>query len=188
MIYASFWKRWLATFIDALIMVVPGLILGRLIPVIGGVLFGLFYKPIFESSSLSATPGKALVGLVVLTESGQRLNPKQAMSRYGLAFLSGLMLGIGYLMALFTAKRQTFHDMAVGTVVIYREAPEVNYLQVWWSQVKSVFGAVSDALPSASSETSQATREIESLFKLFQAGALTEEEYREKKAKILERF
>ena len=144
MTYAGFFRRFAATMIDAVILTVPSLFIGgsvAMIPVsIGlGLVLGLLYKPVFESSVMSATPGKALLGIIVIGEDGQTLSYKQAVIRYFCSYLSSVIMGIGYLMQPFTSKRQTLHDMLSEAVVIRKETPDLNYFVVWRDQLKILF-------------------------------------------------
>lgn len=143
MTYTGFWRRWLAYVIDGLILAIPGLLAGGAFRHIGvsvgmNVLLGLFYYPIFESSIMCATPGKALLGMMVLNEQGERITFKAAAIRYFLRYLSALICYIGYLMQPFTGKRQTLHDMISETVVVDRESTDLNYFTVWKDQFKEV--------------------------------------------------
>lgn len=140
--YAGFWRRYVALVIDALILILPSMLLGWLVPVAGSFVVALLYKPVFESSPLQGTPGKALMGLMVLSENGGRLNFKQALIRYAVSIISGLILLVGYLMNLFTAKRQTLHDMVAGTIVVKQEPPDVNYFHIWLEEVKAIFNGL----------------------------------------------
>jgi uncharacterized RDD family membrane protein YckC len=202
MVYTGFWRRFVATLLDALIMLIPACILGTLIPYAGGLVLGLLYKPVFEASPLKGTPGKAMMGMIVVSEAGDRLTLKQAYVRYFCSILSGFVLGIGYLMNLFTAKRQTLHDMIAETVVISQEAPDLNYFQVWLAEVKVLFNRlagdskdVSNAASNVSSYSSSATTQtadvskvIDDLHKLYQSGALSEAEYTAKKEELLKKI
>ena len=142
--YAGFWRRVGASFIDGIILMLPGLILSgivRSVPLsLGtGFILGFLYRPIFESSALAGTPGKALLGMVVVNENGEPITFKQACIRFFCSYLSILTAYIGYLMQPFTARRQTLHDMIAETVVIRRESsPDINYFKVWKTQFKSV--------------------------------------------------
>ncbi len=143
--YTGFLRRMAALFIDSLILWIPSLLLGtglQSIPSsIGlGLVLGILYYSIFESSAMCSTPGKALMNIVVVSESGDRLTFKAAIIRYLCRYISSAILGIGYLMQLFTSKRQTLHDMLAEAVVIDREVPDVNYFTVWKDQFKAVIG------------------------------------------------
>lgn len=200
MVYSGFWRRFVASFLDGLIMLIPAWILGMLLPYVGGVILGLVYKPVFEASALKGTPGKAMMGMVVLSESGDRLTLKQAYIRYFCSILSGLVLCIGYLMNLFTAKRQTLHDMIAESVVINQEPPDLNYFQVWKSEMKVLFNrlsgdatTVSNAASSVSSssisaQSADVSKAIEDLHRLYQSGALSQAEYDAKKQELLSKI
>lgn len=143
MVYAGFWRRYIASFIDGLILLVPSAILGGLgsfsIAFGANVFIGIIYKPVFESSALMGTPGKALMGLVVVSEDGHGpISFKSAIIRYFSAMLSAVILYIGYLMQPFTSKRQTLHDMIAETLVLKKETPDLNYFIVWRDQIKSI--------------------------------------------------
>ena len=81
---------------------------------------GLLYYPLFEASRFQATPGKRLLDLMVTTESGVRINLEMAYGRTIAKLASLAILGIGYLMPLFTARRQALHDLWSGCLVIRR--------------------------------------------------------------------
>jgi uncharacterized RDD family membrane protein YckC len=143
--YAGFWRRFAASIIDGIVMMIPGFIAGIVFSGTGvsaviGFVLGFLYKPFFESSILLGTPGKALMNIAVQTEAGQQITFKQAAIRFFTSYLSGLIAGIGYLMQPFTARRQTLHDMIAETVVVKREvnAPDLNYFTVWKEQIQSV--------------------------------------------------
>lgn len=190
-VYSGFWRRFLAMVIDGFITVIPALALGYVVPFAGSILIALIYKPIFEASPLRATPGKAVLGMQVLSEEGQTLTLKQSYIRYFSSIVSGLILFIGYLMNLITEKKQTLHDMIAQTIVVDQPAPDLNYFHVWLNKVKEILndGPLASPLrePSSTSSTHSSTMTIEQLYKLYQSGALTEEEYNKKKTEILNR-
>lgn len=141
--YAGFWRRFIAAFIDGLILLIPTALaggLGSFVMSFGfSIVLGILYRPIFESSVLMGTPGKALVGLTVENENGGgRITFKAALIRYFASFISAVMCYIGYLIQPFTAKRQTLHDMIAETVVLKKEVPDMNYFSAWKSQLKTV--------------------------------------------------
>ncbi|MGZ3690981.1 MAG: RDD family protein [Pseudobdellovibrio sp.] len=143
--YSGFIRRFLAYIIDCFILAIPSIFLGGSAQSAPGgfglgFILGIVYYAIFESSVLSATPGKALMGMVVVTEGGDRLSFKAAVIRYFARYLSIAICFIGYLMQLFTSKRQTLHDMLSESVVIDKESPDLNYFTVWKEQFKDVVG------------------------------------------------
>jgi uncharacterized RDD family membrane protein YckC len=143
MTYSGFLRRFGAAIIDGLVLWVPSLIFGGASASIFGslgvsFLLGLIYYPIFESSKLSATPGKAILGMVVLSESGEPLTIKAAAIRFFCRYISIATCYIGYIMQIFTTKRQTLHDMLSESVVIDRKSPDLNYFRIWVDQFKTV--------------------------------------------------
>jgi uncharacterized RDD family membrane protein YckC len=183
MIYAGFWRRVAASLIDAIIIIIPSAIINMVVPFVG-ILTTLIYKPVFESSILQATPGKAIMGICVADENGERINFKMAFIRFISSFLSGLCLGIGYLMSIFTAKKQSLHDLIARTIVINAEPADVNYFTVWLEQMKKLLNFDENE----SVKDSSATEKLETLHRLLQSGAITQAEYDEKKAELLKKI
>lgn len=202
--YAGFWRRFAALMIDSIILLVP--------VVIGQIIFGhvelmgfaaqILYKPFFDSSSLMGTPGKIYMGIQVTTEAGGRLSFAQAIARFGLSLISGMFLGIGYLCQLFTQKRQTFHDLMVGAIVVRVEiSTDQPWFEIWKQHFKTVIGqtstagkahgtepAVGETPPAAESSRADVLEAIDQLHRLYQQGAITEEEYRSKKEALLQKI
>lgn len=135
--YAGFWKRVAASIIDgvALQVVGTGFSLGTLgfdlgsngvriaAEVVSQVALGAaswLYHTLMESSSLQATLGKMALGIVVTDLQGRRISWGRANARYWSQILSALILGIGFLMAGFTAKKQALHDMIANTLVVVK--------------------------------------------------------------------
>ena len=105
----------------------PGVIIsGVLLYFFGPSILVITYQALWESSSKQGTPGKLLVGLQVVTTGGNKLSFWNAVGRNAGRILSGIMM-IGYLMALFTDRKQTLHDMMADTLVIYKPAHGVSY-------------------------------------------------------------
>ncbi|GAA0137025.1 hypothetical protein YSY43_38660 [Paenibacillus sp. YSY-4.3] len=71
-----------------------------------------------ESSKYQATIGKRLLGVMVVDKDYERITYARANSRYWGKLLSGLILGLGYLMAFSHEKRQALHDRMAGTYVV----------------------------------------------------------------------
>jgi len=81
-------------------------------------LVGWVYWAVLESSPWRATLGKKLFGLEVSDLAGRRISFARATGRHFAKNISVLMLGIGFLMIAFTEKRQGFHDMISGCLVV----------------------------------------------------------------------
>jgi uncharacterized RDD family membrane protein YckC len=136
--YAGFWRRALAFLIDYLglylAIIVTGVVLslggliggggmgigGRELAVIGITLFPWLYYASMESSRAQATLGKLVVGIKVTDLAGRRVTFGRATGRYFAHILTGLSLGVGYAMVVFTSRRQTLHDMLAATLVVRR--------------------------------------------------------------------
>jgi uncharacterized RDD family membrane protein YckC len=83
-----------------------------------GLAIGLVYEWFFLAR-YQATPGKMALGLKVVRADGSRLSTGRIIGRYFAETLSGLILGIGYIMAAFDEpERRTLHDRICDTRVI----------------------------------------------------------------------
>ncbi|MFZ3216665.1 MAG: RDD family protein [Candidatus Acidiferrales bacterium] len=76
------------------------------------------YYALLESSPWQGTLGKKALGLEVTDMAGNRISFGRATGRYFGRYVSWIILGIGFLMAGFTAKKQALHDLMAGALVI----------------------------------------------------------------------
>ena len=76
------------------------------------------YEAYLLSSERQATVGKMALGLKVTDLGGRRISFGRATGRHFAKILSHMILLIGYLMALFTERKQALHDIIAGTLVI----------------------------------------------------------------------
>jgi hypothetical protein len=76
------------------------------------------YYVLFTASAWQATPGKRVFGIKVTDLDGGRISMGRSFARCVASFLSGLSLGVGFLMAIFTKRRQALHDFIAGTLVV----------------------------------------------------------------------
>ena len=130
-VYAGFWRRVAAYLLDSLILLIPGLIVG-LIPILGFFLqlaMWATYKAVFEAGERQATPGKRAMGIKVTTLDGERISKGQAVGRYFGSLVSGIIIGIGFMMSGFTARRQCLHDMMASTLVVSAAATDEDVRQ-----------------------------------------------------------
>jgi hypothetical protein len=74
-----------------------------------------------EGSPIQATVGKYIAGLQITDLQGQRITYGKAFLRRVYSLLSIIPIFIGFFVAGFTAKKQTFHDMLAKTVVIVKQ-------------------------------------------------------------------
>jgi len=118
--YAGVIPRLFAHFIDFLAL---SFLLGLFGPPymavrpIGFLLAHFIYTLVFVGS-FGGTPGKLIVGLRVRSEEGRPCDFFQGFARYIVAVAS---LGFTYLWCFFDGRRRGVHDMAAGTVVVWRE-------------------------------------------------------------------
>jgi uncharacterized RDD family membrane protein YckC len=78
-----------------------------------------------ESSSYQGTIGKKILGIKVIDMNGNRISFVKATVRYFSKLLSALIIGIGFLMAGFTNKKQALHDLIAETLVVKK--PEDSF-------------------------------------------------------------
>jgi uncharacterized RDD family membrane protein YckC len=67
------------------------------------------------------TPGKAILGLAVVTDDGSRPGFLRSLARFGGYLLSAIPLGAGFLWILVDDNRRAWHDHLAGTWVVYAE-------------------------------------------------------------------
>lgn len=127
-LYAGFWRRGAAYFVDSLILIIPAIVINIVfgqasaLAFLINVVIGCAYYAGFHSSAKQATPGKMAFGVKVSDLAGARIGVLRGIGRYFAMWLSVLTLLIGYLMAAFTQKKQALHDMIAGTLVVNARA------------------------------------------------------------------
>jgi uncharacterized RDD family membrane protein YckC len=134
--YAGFWLRGAALLIDGVVLMVLGGSFGfvagfgmglagygddeKLLQAVGfglGLIIQWAYYVFMESSYKMATVGKSLLGLIVTDMDGRKIGFGRANGRFFGKYLSAFTFGIGLIMAGFTQKKQTLHDMITSTLV-----------------------------------------------------------------------
>ena len=114
--YASFWRRFAAGFIDALIIgAIPSMVFKGNNSI--GFLIGLGYS-VWMLSTYSATVGMMVLKIKITKESGGKVTYKDAILRYFASILSAVVLLIGYFWMIWDPKKQTWHDHIAKTVVV----------------------------------------------------------------------
>jgi uncharacterized RDD family membrane protein YckC len=119
--YAGFWKRFAAFLIDCVILsLATGLLTAGTLGVAWFAAFLLpwLYEAVMLSSERQATIGKIALGIIVTDLSGGRLSFGRATGRHFAKWISALILGIGFIIAAFTEKKQALHDMIAETLVV----------------------------------------------------------------------
>ncbi len=139
--YGGFWRRVAATLIDGVLIGVPQVVAQALLspqtmapppePVLTAadgvwllinIVVAWLYWAGMHSSRYQATVGKMALGLRVADYYGERISFLRATGRHFAEFLSALIFGIGYLMVVFTRRRQALHDLMAETLVVRKEA------------------------------------------------------------------
>jgi len=72
----------------------------------------------FHSSRNMATLGKMAVGIKVVRLDGTPITLARGIGRYFAFMLSSFTMGIGFIMAAFTGRKQALHDMICDTLVV----------------------------------------------------------------------
>ncbi len=131
---AGFWIRLVALLIDGIIVTVIQFVFGFLLGLVAAIsidstsaeiLIGLFSIVISLVYSVGLlgycgqTPGKMIVRIKVIRRDGSDIGYGRAALRELVGkFISGIILGIGYLMAAFDNQKQALHDRLADTYVI----------------------------------------------------------------------
>jgi len=141
MVFAGFWERFAAKFLDGLIQGVVNTALGAVINValftLGGrggnastaiVIFSQLFQlalaaayTTFFVGKFGATPGKMALNLQIVTSDGGEVSYARALGRYFAEWLSGITLTIGYLMSIWDDEKRTLHDRICDTRVIKKK-------------------------------------------------------------------
>ena len=116
-------KRFVAVFVDAILQaILVGLIhLGLGMGGVGNslqMLLTLVYGWYFLTRHDGQTPGKKLMDIRVIKEDGSPIGDGDAIIRVLVSWISGAVFLIGFIWALFDQRNQTWHDKAVGTLVV----------------------------------------------------------------------
>lgn len=136
--YGGFWMRVIAMIIDGIIssvifiFIFGSLIFGLDPMAMGGgtelaaVLVNYILPAIYSIGFwiwMQATPGKMALGLVVVdADTGQPASTGKYIIRYIGYFISGLVLLLGFIWVAFSPRKQGWHDMIAGTVVVRKDS------------------------------------------------------------------
>ncbi|MEI6326848.1 MAG: RDD family protein [Candidatus Roizmanbacteria bacterium] len=151
LVFASFKRRLVAMFVDALVVLIIGYVLRLSLGIeitskifsaktleqlmvltnsstamygnIVTVILSFLYFSIFYIYFEGATPGKKLLGMKVVRADGKPLTFATVLVRYLFSFVSSFCLSLGYIWAIFDSKKQTWHDKVSNTYVVLSGAP-----------------------------------------------------------------
>ena len=138
--YKGFWIRFCAVFLDGIIVQIVVTMLTMMIgllmltgaaspeasmvaSVIGaliGFLIGLAYE-VFMVGKYGSTFGKMACNIKIVQSNGMPVGYGLAFGRYFAKMLSGIILGIGYIMAGFDEEKRALHDRICDTRAVARK-------------------------------------------------------------------
>ena len=144
--YAGFWIRFVAAVIDGIIVGIPITVIAFILGIftlftstdvnttvyedtifilyiflyLGSLMISVLYYAGMNASKWQGTLGKMIVGVKVTDLNGQRISFGRSLGRFLATILSGVLY-IGYIIAGFTEKKQSLHDLIAGTVVVYKK-------------------------------------------------------------------
>ena len=137
--FKGFWIRFVASFIDGIILLILIILLASISFVIFGAALGegagvgmfllvfilasiatILYKPIMEASEYQGTVGKYALGMKVVDQKGQRITMTSSFLRTILYIIGaqGFLLCLGVVMIGFTEYKQGLHDILANTYVV----------------------------------------------------------------------
>lgn len=139
--YAGFWLRVVASLLDFAVINLITILIGfvyvtffaknslglPILPSLISIALWVVYFPYMESRS-GATFGKSIVGIQVQRSSGQLVKFPRSLGRNLATFISAAILGIGFIMAAFTAKKQCLHDIMTDCVVVQVKKKNVFFI------------------------------------------------------------
>lgn len=132
LVYAGFWIRFGAKFVDGIILRILGVATGMLT----GLIFAKAHPMVMLGATMGtalamnaayctffvgkfgATPGKMAAKVRIVNADGSSLTYGKACGRYFAEILSSLTLMIGYIMAGFDEEKRALHDRICNTRVI----------------------------------------------------------------------
>jgi uncharacterized RDD family membrane protein YckC len=139
--YGGFWRRLVAGIIDGVVLAIPCLIMLVALSEVPGVIDNLgppllgftifwvvmvwWYFAGLESSSLQATLGKVVLGIVVTDLRGRRISFLRASARVWLKFLFSavtlLLVIVDAVVLVLNPRKRSLHDLWSGTLVAQRD-------------------------------------------------------------------
>jgi len=130
MIYASLPKRVLGHIIDNIVIDFIAsfaiFVFGDIGFVISMGILTIIYNTLMMGSSWHATVGQRILNMRVVDRNGNGIDYTQALIRSLCSYLSIILIFIGYVVALFSDRKQTLHDKLAETYVV-DSVPASNY-------------------------------------------------------------
>ena len=130
---AGFWVRIVAAFIDAVLLIIAGILVVQLITdgderlvfgdelAIGFILLAVFLSAAYYTLAVGRwgrTVGKLVMGLKVTRSDGSPLTYRRSLARYWACYLSLIPLGLGVLAILLSPQKRAWQDLIVDSRVL----------------------------------------------------------------------
>lgn len=124
--YGGFWIRLVAYIIDTVIVLILHFLAATFVlrgstSIVAFLIvllsIGVVYFAGMESSARQGTVGKMMLKLKVGDKNGNPISFGSAVLRYFAKILSGVTLGIGFIIVAFDQRKQGMHDMVAETFV-----------------------------------------------------------------------
>lgn len=125
LVLAGFWRRFLSLAIDGIIIGLATSPLARTVD-LGPNHIPIGYNPaalpaqflyvwLMIALANGQTLGAMVMGIRVLRTNGERVELGRSAARAGMAIVSGVVIGLGYLWAAWDPDKRTWHDMVADT-------------------------------------------------------------------------
>jgi uncharacterized RDD family membrane protein YckC len=120
---AGFWRRLGGAIVDGIILGIVGAILEAALKGAVGdafaVLVGFAYFTLFVGSAGGQSPGMRVAGVrVISSDGGGSIGYRRALIRAASAYISALILFLGFLWMLWDKEKQCWHDKLAGDFVV----------------------------------------------------------------------
>jgi uncharacterized RDD family membrane protein YckC len=126
--YSGFFRRFIASIIDIFVIILHFVFIQIITKTFDETLFYVMffltlwiYSASQESSTRKGTVGKQAMNLIVTDLNGNKISFVQATKRFIMKVLSAIPLFAGFLLIIFTSKKQAFHDIVAKTLVFIQE-------------------------------------------------------------------
>lgn len=126
--YSDFFRRFLASIIDIFVILLFIVFFQFILGIMDGFFFNVIlfllvwsYFAFQESSTRKGTVGKQAMNLIVTDLDGNKITFIQASMRFLGKFLAVVPFFAGFLLILFTKKKQALYDIIAKTLVLIQE-------------------------------------------------------------------
>ena len=98
----------------------------QVIAIIIALLVDFIFRGLMVAGSNKSTIGQRIMGIETTLADGGKVDVGVAVLRYVVSLISYVLILGGYIFAVFSARRQTLHDLAAGTIVTIKNRSNVN--------------------------------------------------------------